>query len=999
MRQLLFLALLCPFLSMCQPITLKGKIINEQMEPIAGATITLKRSTNNQPSSVITQLSSDTKGEFTMTNIFLTDTLIITAIGYETAIETLDFNSRGLITIILKRRTALLDEAVIIAYGTTTRRLNTGSVSRVTSEEISRQPVSNPLSALSGRVPGLIVTETSGVPGAALKLQLRGRSSIAQGTDPLFIIDGVPFAPNNTSLAQLGSVATSDGASGISPFSSLNPADIESIEVLKDADATAIYGSRGANGVVLISTKKGKAGPTKVSLNAGSGFSRTTKAPVMMTTAQYLDMRREAFANDGVVPTAVTAPDLLVWDTTRYTNFGKLLMNGTARFSRAQATLSGGAANTQFLLGTGYQHQSVVFPGNMQDNKGSLHFNISHDAGKKFGVTLSGSYASEANSLVSANPAGSINLPPNTPPLYDGAGKLNWQAGGVAFTNPMAYLLYGYRAKTENLLGNLQLSYALFKGFNLKTSLGYHSLYFTERSATPRAALDPAIAATGSSQFGNRYFKSWIMEPQATYSTGLAKGRLEVLIGASWQQTLDTRDQVMATGYTNDALLGSMAGASTYTIINGYTQYRYQALFSRLHYSWQQKYILNLSGRRDGSSRFGPRSQFAGFGAAGMAWVFSNEKWIQKDLPFLSYGKLRGSYGISGNDQIGDYQYLDSWKSTQQPYNSLPGLTPTALFNAHYRWEVNRKWEGALELGFLKDRLLLSLAFFRNRSGNQLVQYALPSQTGFASIIQNFPALVENRGWEFTLNTQNLNGKLQWSSAINLTLHRNKLLAFPGIETSSYAATYLVGQPLNLIYAYHFTGVDPATGLFSFEDLNKDGMLNSADRTVSGSLDPQYYGGLANTLSLKGWQLDVFCAFSRQKGRNYLYSVFGFYPGSSRVNQPVFLVDRWQKPGDVSTIQMFTASASSPAAKAWTTLGQSDGIYSDASFIRIKNLALSRNLPSAWIKKIRAQNLRLYVQAQNLFTITGYKGADPENQNLFALPPLKTWVVGVEFTF
>ena len=759
------------------------------MEPVAGATITLKRSTNNQPSSVISQLSSDSKGEFTMTDLLLTDTLIISAIGYETTMEIFDFNFRGHITVILKRRTSVLDEAVVIAYGKTTKRLNISSISTITADEISRQPVSNPLSALIGRVPGLIVTPTSGVPGAALKLELRGRTSIAQSFDPLIIIDGVPFAPGNDRLNSLSSAATTPGdvtAGGLSPLNSINPADIESIEVLKDADATAIYGSRGANGVILITTKKGKSGQTRYNLGFSSGWGLARAVPDVLSTNAYLQMRREAFANDGESPSMTTAPDLLVYDTGSYTNFRKLLTGGTARTTNLQASVSGGNASTQFSLGTGYYKETTVYPGQLANHRLSFRTSLSHNTpGGRFTLNLTTYYAAENNNLAAGDLTQYIGfLPPNMPGLLDDSGRPVWQYKGISFTeNPLAYLSYTNTAATDNLASSINLGFQIAKGLVTRVNAGYNTLQVKEESIRPLLAQNPMNNPQAASDFAATLVKSWMVEPQLEYKLSIGLSKLTFLTGGSWQQNTTASQLINAFGFPNDALLKYTGAAASVQVSNSAVVYRYAAAFGRLQYNYKQKYLLNLSGRRDGSSRFGPGRQYADFEAVGLGWIFSAEPFMARHWPFLSFGKLRGSYGSSGNDKIGDYQYLDTWQTATYAYQGVTTLRPSRLYNPDYSWEQVRKLEAGLDLGFLNDKLLFSLAWYRNRSGNQLIRYNLPQQTGFSSIVKNFPALVQNTGWELTLTKKEKREKnFGWETSLNISIPANRLVAFPGID-------------------------------------------------------------------------------------------------------------------------------------------------------------------------------------------------------------------------
>jgi TonB-linked SusC/RagA family outer membrane protein len=975
-----------PLLSL---IDITGKITDKDGNPLAGANVKVKGTTNGT--------TTNAEGEFVLKAIDENAVLEISFVGYET--QTIAVKNKTTINTSLAVNTKQLDEMLVQAYGTTTRRLNVGNISKVSAEEISRQPVSNPLAALEGRVPGLIVTQTSGISGAAFKIQLRGQNSIAQGSDPLFVIDGVPFAPNNSNINQLNSQATNNLLPGLSPFNSINPNDIESIEILKDADATAIYGSRGANGVILITTKKGKAGKTNYSANVYSGSSKVARTMSMMNTSQYLQMRHEGFNNDAIVPTVTNAPDLLAWDTTRYTDLKKLLIGGTAHTTDAQASISGGTVNTTFFIGGSYHRETTVYPGDLTDARASMHINLNHlSADKRFSTTLSAIYSSDKNNLLSSDLAGGLTLSPNLPPLYDSLGKLNWQQGGVSFLNPLAYLLQTYTVQTDNLLANSRLSYQLLPGLTIRASLGYNTIWGDEMSIFPKTSLNPINNPISSSQFGNSSQKSWIIEPQIEYFKVFPKGKLDLLIGGTLQEQIGKGTTISASGYSSDALLQSIGGAGSLTGSSSYSKYRYDAIFGRINYNWQDKYLINITGRRDGSSRFGPDRQFANFGSVGSGWIFSNEGFIKQALTFLSFGKLRLSYGTTGNDGIGNYKFLDTWRSTLNPYQGIPGLTPSGLFNPDYSWEENKKFESAIELGFLNDRILFSTSYYRNRSGNQLINYRLPAQTGFTSVVQNFSALIQNSGLEFLLTSKNFNTEeVNWTSSINLTINRNKLISFPNIASSSYSAKYVVGKPLSIIYLYHFLGVDPATGIYQFQDVNSDGTIDTKDYVASGNYAPKFYGGFSNDINYKRLELNVFFEFRKQIGQNYLASLTST-PGMM-YNQPTIVLNHWQKPGDVSNIQKLSSNPGSLADNAQFTLPSSDGAYSDASFIRLKNISLSYNLPSNWLQKMHLSNCRIYMLGQNLLTITNYKGADPEAQTFYTLPPLKTIAAGIQFTF
>lgn len=983
-----------------QTIDVSGKVVDENGNPLLRITVTAVKSKKST--------YTNEKGEFRLKGVLENDVLAFTSVGYS-KVE-IAIGKKAYHNITMQLVVGLLDETVIMAYGKTTRRLNTGNIGKVSSDIISQQPVLDPLAALHGKVPGLVVTQSSGMPGAAVKIQIRGQNSLAQGSEPLIIIDGVPVATNNQPINTLRSVLNGGGQieAGLSPLAGINPLDIESIEVLKDADATAIYGSRGANGVVLITTKKGTAGKTRVFANFYTAWSKVPKLPEMLNTQQYLEMRREAYANDGLTPSADPsspgyAPDLFRWDTTRETNFSKMMLGNTARSYTAQSGLSGGNENVRFFFSTGYNKDGTIFPGDLGSERISFGSNLNYStANKKLMFQLSTNYSNLKNNLFGTSSLNSfLSLPPHAPPLYTHEGKLNWQEGGYSFTNPLAYLLQKYNAGTDNLISNLQIDYEIFRRLTLRSSFGYNSIQVSEKSIMPIASRDPAYNPTGSLTIANGSYKSWIIEPQAEYEITIGKGKLNILLGSTLSQQKQDAVEVGGSGYGSDNLLNNLSAAPYNYSTNTFSDYKYIAAFGRVNYNWLNKYIINFTGRRDGSSRFGPGKRFANLGAVGAAWMFHEEKFIGKLLPFLSFGKIRVSYGLTGNDQIGNYKYLDTWTINYKKYQDGTALYPSGLFNPLYGWETNRKFEVALELSLLNDRFHLSSTYFNNRSGNQLVNYSLASLTGFTGIISNFPALVENKGFEFELVTIPVKMRsFNWSFSGNISIPTNKLLSFPGLNTSSYRTKYIEGKSLNLIYKLHSLGVDPNTGIFSFEDIDEDNIISMVkDYKVSGKLDPLFYGGFRSILTFSNLALDVFFDFKNQIGLNYLNVIYNYQMPGFAINQPTYVLGRWQKPGDLTEIQMFTTNRRGAAYQTQLNYSYSNAVYGNASYIRLRTASLSWKLPSIIFKSVSTHNSKIFVSAQNLFTISNYEGTDPEIQNYYSLPALRTIAIGVQLNF
>jgi hypothetical protein len=458
-----------------------------------------------------------------------------------------------------------------------------------------------------------------------------------------------------------------------------------------------------------------------------------------------------------------------------------------------------------------------------------------------------------------------------------------------------------------------------------------------------------------------------------------------------------------ATDFPSDDQLRDRSAAGKLSTEELNTEYKYGGVFARLSGNLHDTYIINLTGRTDGSSRFGPGKQVGKFWAAGAGWIFSNETFIKDNISFLSYGKLRGSYGITGNDQIGDYKYLDQWQRVSFNYLGNSGIVPVQLADSNYSWEVNRKLEVALDLGMLKDHLMLSAAWYRNITGNQLIAYTLPAITGFNKYAaKNSPALVQNSGWELMLQTRNKPGRyFQWNSSVSVSIPRNKLLSFPNLNNSTYASSLVRGQSLSVLKGLTYTGVDATTGLFTFLDRDKNGSISYPnDYQVMGNLGPKWYGGIQNDLQYKGWQLSFFLEYRNQTAYNYLYSIYSTTsPGTMLTNQPVTVLDRWQQTMHQGALQQFTTGANSAANDAIGKFIQSSGVIDDASFWRLRNIEFSYTLPCGWLRKMCLKKSRVYIQAQNLFTITRYKGVDPETQNILALPPLRTIVAGVQITF
>ncbi len=953
-------------------------------QPLEGASVTVKG--NNKG------LITDATGKVSFKAVDDNAILVVSFTGYQS--QEFNINKRRTIGIKLQTSTSQLDETVVIAYGKTTKRFATESIVKVKGEDIEKQPVGNAILALESRVPGLQIYQTSGIPGRGFTILLRGISSInASGRSPLYLVDGVPLSTASMDNNNLG---TPGGVSS-TPLASLNPQDIASIEVLKDADATAIYGSRGANGVILITTNKGKPGRVKLNINLQNGQTKATRFMDLLNREQYLQLRHEAFTNDGVTALPSNTYDLNGnWDTTRYTDWQKLFIGNTGHFFTGQASLTGGSENTSFLLGTNYTKETTIYPGNFYDERYSVHFSADHfSTDRKFKVSINSIYTIQLNKLPPTDFVSSryLTLSPVAPALYDSSGKLNWQNN--TWLNPFSNLYNIIKNNSEYLNGNVALSYRFNRNFQFVTNLGYSTQMYDQVQVAPQTSFNPASGTLSSSGFANQKRERWILEPQLNYQFTLGKAKLTASVGNTTINEKSTGMSLSAKGFSNDGLIENPAAATTIQVTSvNYSLYKYIGFFGKMNFNAGDKYLFNLTARRDGSSRFGPGNQFGNFGAAGIGWVFSKEKFIS-EKSLISFGKIRASYGTTGNDQIGDYQFLDTYTPYTNAYLGVSPLLPQRLQNPDYAWEKVNKLDLGLDIGLLKDKILISADYYDHRSSNQLLSYPLPGITGFTSVLTNLPAKIQNRGFELQVSSTNMRSKnFRWESIFNITVPQTILLAYPGIESSAFSLL-TVGESFFSSRVLHYLGVDPQTGLYTFEDYDKDGKISSPnDYKKIINNGQQFYGGFENKLMYRGWSLDVNFHFVRQKYATSYYALNGSVPIVA-TNYPSYILERWQSVGQAAAVQKLSNS-NTATATAYNLFLNSDGAYSDASFIRLKTVNIGYQLPTSQLKKMKIQGLRLYVSAQNLLTFTSYKGLDPETKGL--TPITKVITTGIQIT-
>jgi len=959
-------------------ITFSGIVTDEFSNPIENASLVVKGTSHGT--------TANYRGLFTLKDVRNGAKVVVSAIGFEER----EVVAGAYPHIVLKRTESKLDEVKVIAYGKTTSRYSTGNVARISGEELRDNPTLNVMSALAGRVPGLQVEQFGSHPATPVKLEIRGRNSVNPNLsgEPLFVVDGIPMtvlqAPSAIPFIQgVSSGLVQGGLSltdGHSQFFGLRPEEIESIEVLKDADATAIYGSRGANGVIIINTRKPKYGKTNFNLQYDE--SKTfIQYPDMIDRETYFKIRREYMRNTRSTPDVQLAPDLTLWDTNRYIDWTRELMrNGGTR--SIMASLEGGDVNNSFRISANYSSikPNVVVRGRNESISARLGYRHTSLNGK-FNFDLISNYQLNQTEAVRLTRR---NVGPNAPAIWDSLGNPNFLEYGPMGNYPWATAFQPEKAKVYSSGVSVNAGYKLTGSLTAGIQASLNKSYASNINIYPLRSMDPrmvALGITGYSIFGETETSSFIVEPRLTYTRPVGDGELTAVLGTSFQNQETGMSSMYAMGYTYDELIESAGSALTTQVSNDYVIYRYAAVFGRLNYNLKRRYLATLNIRRDGSSRFGPGTQFGNFGSIGLGWILSEENWWKKWMPsLLDYFKIRSSYGISGNDGVGDYQYLSQW-SNQETYGvnklySYMGSLPLGVIhplNQRFHWESVKKLEVGLEMQ-LAQRFNVGISWYRDVCDDQLTQQPVAQFSGFGTVVMNSPAKVENKGLEGTFSAQLIRQKdLSWTFDFNIGKNWNKLLAYPNLERSPHANMYIVGKPLNIRFLYHYIGVDPLTGAYMFEDRNGDGTISmgnnipldpSNDAYVEYVYTPDFSGGFGSSVRWKQFSFNVRFTYRKatiQDPRGY--STVGLLGG---VYLPENYMDnRWIKPGDITPYGGIGVSGS---------FSNSDAILIDGSQLECANMTLGWALPEKLLKQAKLKNASIFLKTDKLFTLTRHKG-------------------------
>lgn len=991
------------------PIDVAGRITDEEGNPLFGATVSVKGA------NIATR--TDAGGFFTLKGVQENATLEISFIGYEKR----TIGVRVILaetTLALKRSETPMDEVVVKPYWRETKRMQVGNSVTVTEKEISGSPVNNPLLALQGRVPGITIQQVNGIPGGGIITRINGRKNIDPffaNSDPLVVVDGIPYPTQNLKTflgggdeRLLGSSSDdpNSGTNSGSPLAWLNPKDIESITVLKDADAISIYGSRAANGVILIKTKKGKPGPIRTDVNLQHGWSMLQRKLELLNSQQYMEMRWEAKRNDGraIRPNDYDLRGL--WDTTAYHDWQKELIGKTATSMNMQVAMSGGSSALNFSISGTFNKETLVFPGDFDSRTGTVNFNLGATSrNEKIRASIGGFYTYNINRYPGQDYTKyAVQMPPVAPKLYNEDGTLNWapdplQVGRSSWFNPLSKNEYLFDTKANNLVSWGNLAFYPLPGLTISSTFGFRSMITDQFTAELDGAEKPenrqnrfrrATLSTGSNY-------EWNIEPQLNYNRTFGHHAIDFLSGAAFQSRTNNGRLINTYGHGSDLLLRLINGAP-YTGY-GYDAgiYKYTAGFGRLSYTYRDKIRVNGSIRRDGSSRFGPVHRFNNLWSVSGLWIFSEEKFFRAMNPVISFAKLHGSYGTSGSDQTDDFRYMTLYGSyvPQIAYQGGGVSSSYTLSNPELQWALSKIMQVGLDIGLFNSRVFITANYLRTRTGNGLTNMNIPMVTGFPSIATNTTALIQNISWEFMLSSTNIKGAFEWRTTANLTIPRNKLVAFPDIEKTSMMGQVKIGYPLGSGMAPPYYGINPQTGLPMVMDRFGNPTSNPTieDNTVLVGAEPTFNGGFTNSFSYKGFHLSFVCTFAKQQGLTWVYRFFPGYlymGGNTDIygNAPIEVLDRWQKPGDEARFpRVSTSSVPGPRGTS---------VWEDVSYVKLKNIVVSYNIPASLIKKIGLQSLAVIGTAQNLGHISRYRGFDPEAPGAVqSLPPLRTITFGI----
>jgi TonB-dependent starch-binding outer membrane protein SusC len=952
-----------------------GKVTDEKGNPVANASVMVRGTTIGT--------TTNPEGNFSLSVPPTAQFLVVSYIGMNEKQIPLTRSTDSYQVNLTHSTTTDMQDVVVVAYGTQIKRNTTGAVASVNSSDLENRPFTSVDQMLQGQVPGLLSLAPTGQPGAAQSIRIRGIGSITAGASPLFVVDGIPINTGDFSRVS----ATSNTLAGI------NPNDIESVTVLKDAASASIYGSRAANGVVLITTKKGRAGKSKVRVDAEYGQSQLGYLNDLsrpLNREQYFDLTIEGLKNAGATQAQMDAILASLGYNNTYNEDWMSLVTRNGAYENVTASVSGGDQKTTFYTSAGYMNQdAVVITSDFKRYSGTI--NIRHKANDKLAISLNttGSYVNQdapAGTSNFRNPVlDALSLRPSQN-AYNADGTVN--ISSTTFNqiyNPIAIDQYDKtHANIAKILGNIGLEYQIFRdlGFSSKFGLDYVGIE-EEQYYNPFFG----DARTVGGRLYNYYTRvsNWTWSNILNYKHQFLNNDLDMDFKVGYETEKNKEYRITARGESLPlTTLIPMPTPSSPVASSGFrTDYSFISMLSNLQFNYQSRYSLSGSFRRDGSSRFGPNNKYGNFWSVGAAWNIDQELFM-KEISFINGLKLRGSYGVNGNADIGDY----TWRGTYQlnsPYNQTAGSAPYTVENRDLTWEVNKPLNIGLDVIVWNNRVNLSADYYIRKTENLILNVPLSRTAGTSgatpgSVTANVGAM-ENKGWEFQLNVTPVRTKdFDWDVNFNIALNKNKVTSLPnGQDILTSNKIRRVGQDFQSIRTRLWAGVDPATGdpLWYVDSTRKATTNNvaSAGRYIIGSASPKGFGGFGTDLSFKGFSLNA--QFSYQYG-NLVWDQWGFITWSDGFNPQLNRIQkqlgRWQKPGDITNIPKYVyggAKNSNAESSRW---------YYKGDFIRLRDVTLSYTIPKSVLSRIKIDNARFFVKGSNLWTRAADKNItfDPE---------------------
>jgi TonB-linked SusC/RagA family outer membrane protein len=971
---------------------------------------------------------TDAEGRYSLTVTDAVTTLVFSSVGYVR--QEVDLAGRTALDVVLNAEESALNEVVVVGYGTQRRRDLTGSIASVSEREIKAVAVSSFDQSLQGRVAGVQVTSTSGRPGGGVSVRIRGANSISGGNEPLYVIDGFPI---------INDIAANDGG-GVrgefnppnSALSALNPDDIVSIDVLKDASATAIYGTRGANGVVIITTKRGRTGRSQVDVSAYTGVQTLQRKLDLLQTPEYVAFENEARANaTPVQPPLFPNPAAVTTNTDWQDELFR-----AAPISNVNLSLTGGTERTRYAVSGNYFSQLGIIQ-NSAFRRGSLRVNIDQRVGNRVnvGVNLTTSFSVNNGANTDAHGGGqdgnglTLFGVLKTPPAeraYTPDGQLNRvsQITVDPFSNPLLGA-FGFtdRTFTTNILANAFLDVQLLTGLTLRLSGGGNLLNVKRNNYIDRNP-NAASALGGEASISTVFSPQWLTENTLTYSRTLGRHTVTVLGGFTAQKYLNERVFAGARNFGSDIpqYNNLLLGANVLPSRSQTVDWSLASFLGRVTYAFADRYYLTATVRADGSSRFGKDVKWGTFPSVSAAWRLSEEEFL-KTSTLLSELKLRASYGVTGNQEIGTYQSLATYSAVTYPIGDVyaVGLVPTRVPNPNLSWERTAQTDVGLDLAVFRDRVRLTADYFYKKTSDLLLEAPVPYTTGYATSLQNLGE-VENLGLELALNTVNLGGAFRWETSFNLARTRNRVRSLGGVNEIIYnidrdagAGILRVGEPVGSFFGYRYIGniqtSDDVARLAVLGSFNKPGdplffnadasnnnlVINASDRVILGQGLPTLVYGITNSFSFKGFDLSVFV--NGVSGNHIYGQPVRHATNLVSGNQLGLVRDRWTPTNPSNTVPRanFAGGGADVVSSRWVV---------DGAYWRLRNLTLGYNLPQKLLQPMKLRSARVYLSGQNLFTQTSYLGYDPEvgsfgQSNLRqgvdwgSYPPNKIVLVGV----